>query len=67
MKWVIGLVIEKLIRALIEFLEKLFRDVVEKEKKKADRKEANEKQLEKLRNAQTKQERIAADRDLLNG
>lgn len=67
MKWVVGLVIEKLIRALIEFLEKLFRDVVEKEKKKADRKEANEKQLEKLRNAQTKQERIAADRDLLNG
>lgn len=66
MKWVVGLVIEKLIRALIEFLEKLFRDVVEKEKKKADREKENEKILEKVKKAQTKQERIAAARDLLN-
>lgn len=67
MKWVVGLVIEKLIRALIKFLEKLFRDVVEKEQKKADRDKENEKQLKKVKDAQTKQERIAAARDLLNG
>lgn len=67
MKWVAGLLIEKLIAALIKLIEKWFRDTVAKKEKEAARKERNEKELAQLKNAQEKADRISAARDILNG
>lgn len=67
MKFILGVFIEKLVSALIKLAEKWFRDTVQKEKKKAEKKERNEKELANIKNAQEKADRIKAARDLLNG